>query len=61
MSSELSARAPVLIGPFLIAISLLALIPVAVLSYRLIEEPGIAIGHWINGRLGLQAPPSQTP
>ena len=51
---EVSGRVPALTGPLVIVAGLLALIPVAALSYRLIEAPGIAMGHWINRRLGLQ-------
>jgi peptidoglycan/LPS O-acetylase OafA/YrhL len=39
-----SAQWPALIGPLVIVVSLIVLVPMSMLSYRLVEAPGIAFG-----------------
>src|SRR5262249_61095507 len=47
-----SATMPLAVGILVVAGCLLALAPLMLASYHLIEAPGIALGRWVNDRLG---------
>ena len=53
-----SEQFPVLVGTGVIALSLCALVPVCLLSYRLVEATGIAVGRRVLQRRKLVAAPS---
>jgi peptidoglycan/LPS O-acetylase OafA/YrhL len=47
-----SAAMPLPVGILVVAICLVAFVPPMLASYHLIEAPGIALGKWVNDRIG---------
>jgi peptidoglycan/LPS O-acetylase OafA/YrhL len=46
-----SATMPLGVGIMVVAVCLVAFVPLMLVSYHLIEAPGIALGQWINDRV----------
>jgi peptidoglycan/LPS O-acetylase OafA/YrhL len=47
-----STTMPLPVGILVVAICLAAFVPPMLAGYHLIEAPGIALGKWVNGRIG---------